>query len=176
MRQVVTAPRDREGQREVACAEDGDGAHGDLAGAKIGAGQGLAIGQGRVEGETEERASANDLSEQAELSAGAPTLAFKAWAGQAGLGHDAQNEFLAEGLDVGGNGFQEEGAGFEWGGTVGIEGGGGQDAGLVDVQGGSAGEGWIEVLAGGRVDGQGGGVVAEDGGGADEHCAGDRHC
>ena len=65
------AARGREGEREVAGAEDRDRAERHLALADVGAGQRRAVRQGRVDADAEEVALADHVGEQPQLAGGA---------------------------------------------------------------------------------------------------------
>ena len=98
-----------EGQREVAGAEDGDGAERDLALADVGAGQRRALGQGGVDADAAEVALADHGGEEAELAGGAGAFALQPGRGQAGFLAGADDQFVADGLDVVRDRVQERG-------------------------------------------------------------------
>ena len=104
--------RRREGQREVAGTEDGHGAERDLALADVGARQGSAVRQGRVDADAAEVALADHVGEEPELAGGAGPLALQPGGGQAGFLAGADDQFVADGLDVVGDGLEEPGVGL----------------------------------------------------------------
>jgi hypothetical protein len=120
------AARRREGQREVAGAEDGDGTQRDLALADVGAGQGGAVRQGRIDAHAAEVALADHVGEEPQLSGGAGAFALQPGGGQAGLLAGADDQFVADGFDVVRNRVQERGVGFGIKGAEGLEGLGGR--------------------------------------------------
>ncbi len=115
------AARRREGQREVAGAEDGDRAQRDLALADVGARQGSAVRQCRIDPDAAEIALPDDGGEEPELAGGAGPLALQPGGRQAGLQAGAGDEFLADRLDVVGDGLQEAGMGFRIEGAEGCD-------------------------------------------------------
>ncbi len=94
-------------------AEHGDRAQGYLALAQVGAGQGLAVGLPRVDPHIQPFAVAHHAGEQAQLHAGAATLALDARLGQAALGHGAVDQGVAQRLDLVGDGFEKRCTLFE---------------------------------------------------------------
>ena len=116
------AARRREGQREVAGAEDGDRAQRDLALADVGAGQRRAVRQGRVDADAAEVALADHVGEEAQLAGGAGAFALQAGGGQAGFLAGADDQFVADGLDVVRDRVQERGVGFRVQRAEGLEG------------------------------------------------------
>ena len=104
--------RRREGEREVAGAEDGDRAQRDLALADVGAGQRSAVRQGRIDADAAEVALADHGGEEAELAGGAGAFALQPGGGQAGFLAGADDQLVADGFDVVGDGLQEAGVGF----------------------------------------------------------------
>jgi hypothetical protein len=110
--EAVSPPGHREGQREVRCAEHGHGAQRHVAQAQVRTRQRLAVRHGRVDAGFQEAAVAQHAGEQPQLAGGATPLAFQARARQAGLGHDPDDQVIADRLDVLGDGFQEGGAGL----------------------------------------------------------------
>ncbi|OBX36160.1 hypothetical protein A8U91_00501 [Halomonas elongata] len=114
---------------------------------------GLALGQRGVDAHVEPFTIAHDLGEQAQLAAGAAALALEACARQAGLGHGAFDQFIADALDLVGDRLEKARPGLETRFAVAVEGRPGQLAGAFDLGLASGGEGRLECLAGGRVDG-----------------------
>jgi hypothetical protein len=102
------AARHRERQREVGCAEDGDGPQGDEHSAQVGAGERLAVGKGAVDAGVHPGAVLHEVGEEARLVGGAPALPGEAGAGQRGLGLRPFEEGVAEGLEVIGDRPQED--------------------------------------------------------------------
>ena len=145
------AAGDREGQREVGRAEDGDRADRDIAQAQVDARHRLAVRHGRIDAGLEERALADGRGEQPELADRAAALAFDAGLRQAGLGHAALDQLVADIHDVLGDRLQEHGACFQIGLAEDRERLGGERAGLFQIVGAGRTEGRLELLAGCRV-------------------------
>ncbi|MNQ75699.1 hypothetical protein D3C85_905030 [compost metagenome] len=99
-----------EGQGEVAGAEHRHRAEADAVLAQVRARQRLALRQGAVDARAVKVAAAQQLGEQAQLAAGAATLALDARGRQRGLAADDGDEVIAEGIDLGGDGLEELGA------------------------------------------------------------------
>jgi hypothetical protein len=123
----------REGQREVAGAEHHHRAQRDEALAQVGAGQGRAVGHGRIDPRADPVAAPHDLGEQPQLAAGAAALAGDPGLGQAGLGHGGLDQLVAQRLDLGGDRLQEGGAGFQVGLAIDVERGLGGGEGRLDL-------------------------------------------
>ncbi len=102
--------RHREGEREVAGAEDGDGAEPDHAQAQIRPGQGLALRQRRVNPHILPAAFPHLGREEAELADRAAALPLDARPWQAGFGTGAVGQRIAERVDLRGHTFQKPGA------------------------------------------------------------------
>ncbi len=100
------AAEHREGEGEVARAEDGDGADGDEHAADVGARAERGVA-GVVDGGLDERALADGLGEQTELEGAAAGLAREAGDAEAGLGVGGGDEFVAR-LEHGGGHRVEE--------------------------------------------------------------------
>ena len=113
----------------------------------------LTLGQRRVDAHVEPLAGAHHLGEQPQLAAGTPALALDAPPGQAGFGHRALDQRVAERLDLGGYRLEERRAFLQRGLAVAVEGRPGEAAGAIDVVGGAAGIGRLQALIGARVDG-----------------------
>jgi hypothetical protein len=142
----------REGQGEVRGAEHGHGAQRHVAQAQVGTRQRLAVGLGRVDAGFQPAAVAQHAGEHLQLAHGAAALAFQAGAGKAGLGHGANDQLVADRLDLGGDSFQEHRALLGRGGAVGAEGGRGQGGRLVQVGLGRAAERDLQRGAGAGID------------------------
>ena len=167
--------RRREGQREVAGTEDGDGTQRDLALADVGARQRCAVRQGRVDPDAAEVALADHVGEEPQLAGGAGAFALQAGGGQAGLLAGADDQFVADGLDVVRDGVQERGVGFgvkRAEGGVGLGGGGG---GGLQLLFGDQRVGGFELFVGGGVEAEGGLAFAGDGLAGDQGMSGECH-
>ena len=127
------AAGDREGERKVACAEDGDGAERYGALADVGTRQRGAIGQGGIDAGAVPASLAQHFCEQSELTGGAAHLAGEARRRQAGLGGRPGDQRVAQRFDVLGDPLEEGGAALGGGGAVLAEGRGRGRAGLFDV-------------------------------------------
>ena len=133
-RRCGVAAGDREGQREVAGAEDGDGTQRDRR-----AGECQAVATGVRSG------SAGSMRAPFQLPSRSTPANRRSWpvvrptspvmraSGQSGLRDGAGDDVVADGLDVGGDGLQELGALLGRRGSVGGEGRGGGGACGVDV-------------------------------------------
>ena len=137
-----------------------------------GRGSGVAVGKRGVDAGAVPAALAQDGGEQPQLAGGAADLAGDAGLRQAGLGDGAGDDGVADGLDVGGDRFEELGALLGGGGAVGGEGLGGGGAGGVDVGGVAVLVGGLERLAGGGVEAADLLAGSPDGGAGDEHLSG----
>ncbi len=168
--------RRREGQREVAGAEHGHRAERDLALADVGAGHRGAVRQGRVDADAAEVALADHVREEPQLAGGAGAFAGQAGGGQAGFLAGADDEFIADGLDVVRDGIQERGVGCgvqRAEGRVGSRGGGGRRRELIFGDQRIRG---LELFVGGGVEAEGCFAAADDGLAGDQGMSGECHC
>ena len=147
------AARDREGEREIRCAEHRDRAKRHHAQAQIGARQWLAVGQRRIDPHAKPAAIANLGSEQAELADGAPALAGQPRDRQARFGVCTVEQFVAHRHDVVGNGLQESRARLKIGGRILRRGGGGERAGAGHLRLPRGAETWLEHRSACGIDG-----------------------
>ena len=143
----------REGQREVAGAEDGDGAQRDGALANVGARQWLSVGQRRIDTGAVPAALTEHLGEQAQLARGAADLAGDAGPRKSGLRDGAGDDVVADGIDVGRDRLEEPGALLGRRRSVGGEGRAGCGACGVDVGLVAVWVGRFEFLPGAGVEG-----------------------
>ena len=167
----------RERQREVAGTEHRHRTQRHLLLGEGGTRHGGALGQGVLDAYVEIVAAAQDLGEQSELSAGAATLAFKTCPGQAGLGHGALGQGVAEGIDIVGCRLEKGRAVAKRQAAVGQEGVLGQLAGALHLGLARQGVGRGKGLAGGGVDRRDGTSVGGTGhrGKADQMMTFDSH-
>ena len=147
------AAGDGVGEREVARAEDGDGADGTEERAVVRLGQGLAVRIRGLDAGVDPIAFLDEVGEEAQLAHGAADLALATGLGEAGLLRRAGDEGGRGGFDAGGDVAEERGlllagkSGEHRGGLV------GQDAGLVRFGRGGGEEVRLEGSGGRRVDG-----------------------
>ena len=144
---------DREGQREVACAEDGDGAKRDRPLTNVGPGQRSPVGQRRVDAGAVPAALAKDAGKEAKLSGGAADLTGQPRLRQSAFGDGALDDRVLDGLDIGGDRLDELGALLGGRRSVIGEGRGGGRAGGVHVGSVAIRVGGLELLACGGVEG-----------------------
>jgi hypothetical protein len=102
------ATRDREGEREVARSEHGNGSQRYRTLANVGARQWRSVGLGRVDAGTGPATLAQYRGEQSKLSSGPADLALEAAFRQSALGHGSGDQRVGDGFDVGGGGLEEE--------------------------------------------------------------------
>ena len=127
------AARRREGQREVARTKNGDGTQRDLPLADVRARQRSAVRQRRVDPDAAVVPLADDAGEEPELAGGARPLALEPGGRQSGLEARSGDEFLADRLDVPGNGLKEPGVGFRVERAEGGVGRGGRCGGVLQL-------------------------------------------
>jgi hypothetical protein len=120
---------------------------------QIGAGQRLALGQGRIDAQTLPATLTHHLREEAKLAHGAATLALETGAGQAAFGHGGLDQAVAQIEDVLRDGFEKRRAAFARGGAIGIEGRLGRCAGRRHILGVVSRQVWPARLARGGGDG-----------------------
>jgi hypothetical protein len=101
------AAGDREREREVRRAEHRDRADRHVDPAQVGPRQRRALGQRRIDRRVEPVTLANDLREQPQLPDRAPALTLEAGARQAGLGHRADDQLVADREDRFGASLEE---------------------------------------------------------------------
>jgi hypothetical protein len=104
------ATRGREGEREVRCAEDGDGTNRALHQANVRTRRRLAIRQGGVVAPIKVLAGQDMLREQAQLAGGAASLADQATFRQAGLFRADLRDRIGAGIDFISDRIKELGA------------------------------------------------------------------
>ena len=139
-------------------------------------GIGRALRQGRVDADAAEVALADNVGEEAQLAGGAGAFAGQAGGGQAGFLAGADDEFIADGLDVVRDGVQERcvGCGVQRAeGRVGSRGGGGRRRELLFGDQRIRG---IELFVGGGVEAEGRFAAADDGLAGDQGMSGECHC
>ena len=147
------AAGDGVGEREVARAEDGDGADGTEERAVVRLGQGLAVRIRGLDAGVDPIAFLDEVGEEAQLAHGAADLALATGLGEAGLLRRAGDEGGRGGFDAGGDVAEERGlllagkSGEHRGGLV------GQGAGLIRFGRGGGEEVRLEGSGGRRVDG-----------------------
>ncbi len=167
--------RRREGEREVAGTEDGDGAQRDLALADVRPGCGGAVREGGVDADAAVVALADHCGEEPELGGGAGAFAGEAGGGEAGFLGGAGDEVFADGFDVLRDRFEEGGVGFGVQGAeggVGVSGGGGRGGSWSSVSSGIRG---IELLIRGGIETESGFAVADDRPAGDQGMSGECH-
>ncbi|MNZ43675.1 hypothetical protein D3C78_612830 [compost metagenome] len=131
-RRGVTAC-DGEGQGKVAGAEHRHRAERHLTLTQVRAGQGLTLRQRGVDPYIQPLTGTHGAGKGSQLLASAAPFTLDARAWQAGLGHSAVDQFIAEGFDFAGDGFEEFGAGLQGRRAVAVQGTPRQGAGLFDV-------------------------------------------
>jgi hypothetical protein len=142
--EAVSPPATEKASGKFEAPNTATGPSGTLRRRRSGRGQRLAVRLGRVDAGFQPAAVAQHAGEHLQLAHGAAALAFEAGAGQAGLGHGADDQVVADRLDLGGDGFQEHGALLGRGGAVRAEGGRRQGGRLVEVGLGRAAEGDVQ--------------------------------
>ena len=96
-----------EGQREIAGAEHRDRADADPVLAQVDPWQWLTFGQGAVDARAIEIATAQDLSEQAHLAAGAAALTLNTPGRQRGFAGDQGDELVIQRIQLRGDGLKK---------------------------------------------------------------------
>ena len=150
--EAVSPPATENASGKLRRAEHGDRAERDQALAHVGARQRGAIGKRGVDAGAVPAAVAQHAGEQSQLTGGATDLAGDAGLRKAGFGDGACDERLADGLDVGGDRFEELRALLGGGGAVGVEGLGGGGAGGLDVAGVAVLVDRLQRLSGGGIE------------------------
>ena len=147
------AAGDGERQGEVAGAEDGDGAQRDRALANVGSWQRGSIGESGVDAGDVPASLPENACEEAQLPSGTADFAGDAGLRKSAFGDGAIDDGVLDGLDIGGDRFEELGAPLGGRSAVLGEGRCSGGAGGVDVGRVPVVVGGFEVPAGGGIEG-----------------------